>query len=109
MCDYSLHHVKTRPAGVGDKLTTSDFGTGTHGFAASEDASVAVCLLPGTELSFAEEVRFWPNWSTWHRRIVRVEADRFGLSDGEPLREWLPCHDAIGIKAAAGYATVVRD
>ena len=56
MCDYSLHHVKSRPARVGDKLTTRHFGTGTRGFAASEDASVAVCVLPGTELSFAEEV-----------------------------------------------------
>jgi hypothetical protein len=65
MCDYSLHNVKTRPAKVGDKLTTRSFGTGTRGFAASEDASVAVCLMPGTELSFADEVsrqRFWP-WS----------------------------------------------
>jgi len=50
MCDYSLEHVKSRPAEVGDKLTTSNFGRGTHGFAASEDASVAVCVLPGTEL-----------------------------------------------------------
>ena len=58
MCDYSLHNVKTRPAKVGDKLTTRDFGTGTHGFATSEDASVAVCVLPGTELSFADEVMF---------------------------------------------------
>jgi hypothetical protein len=56
MCDYSLQNVKSRPAKVGDKLTTSDFGTGTRGFAASEDASVAVCVLPGTELSFAREV-----------------------------------------------------
>ncbi len=65
MCDYSLHNVKSRPAQVGDKLTTRNFGTGTRGFAAPEDASVAVCLLPGTELSFVEEVagvRLWP-WS----------------------------------------------
>ena len=65
MCDYSLHHVKSRPAKVGDKLTTRDFGTGTLGFAASENVSVAVCVLPGTELSFADEVRcesLWP-WS----------------------------------------------
>ena len=67
MCDYSLHSVKSRPAKVGDKLTTRDFGTGTRGFAASEDASVAVCVLPGTELAFAHEVkrlptRLWP----WH-------------------------------------------
>ena len=53
MCDYSLHHVQSRPAKVGDKLTTRDFGLGTRGFAAPEDESVAVCVLPGTELSFA--------------------------------------------------------
>jgi hypothetical protein len=67
MCDYSLHSVKSRPAKVGDKLTTRDFGTGTRGFAASEDRNVAVCVLPGTELAFAHEVqrlsaRVWP----WH-------------------------------------------
>ena len=56
MCDYSLHNVKSRPAKVGDKLTTRNFGTGTRGFAASEDQSVAVCVLPGTELSFTTEV-----------------------------------------------------
>jgi hypothetical protein len=56
MCDYSLHNVASRPAKVGDKLTTRDFGTGTHGFAASEDARVAVCVLPGTELAFAAPV-----------------------------------------------------
>ena len=56
MCDYSLHNVKSRPAKVGDKLTTRNFGTGTRGFAASEDLSVVVCVLPGTELSFTNEV-----------------------------------------------------
>jgi hypothetical protein len=57
MCDYSLEHVKSRPAKVGDKLTTRDFGRVTRGFAASEDKNVAVCVLPGTELSFASEVK----------------------------------------------------
>jgi hypothetical protein len=57
MCDYSLHSVRSRPAQIGDKLSTRDFGTGTRGFAASENAAVAVCVLPGTELSFADEVR----------------------------------------------------
>jgi hypothetical protein len=60
MCDYSLQSVKSRPAKVGDKLTTRNFGTGTRGFAASEDASVAVCVVPGTELSFAGEVQSLP-------------------------------------------------
>jgi hypothetical protein len=56
MCDYSLHTVQTRPARVGDKLTTRDFGTGTKGFAAPESPAMAVCVLPGTELAFNEEV-----------------------------------------------------
>jgi hypothetical protein len=60
MCDYSLHHVASRPAKVGDKLTTRDFGTGTRGFAASEDSQIAVCVLPGTELAFAKPVECGP-------------------------------------------------
>jgi hypothetical protein len=58
MCDYSLHSIKSRPAKIGDKLTTLNFGTGTRGFAASEDATIAVCVLPGTELSFSSEVKY---------------------------------------------------
>jgi len=46
----------SRPARVGDQLTTRDFGTGTLGFSAHEDPTVAVCVLPGTELAFAKEV-----------------------------------------------------
>lgn len=56
MCDFSLHHTKSRPAKVGDRLTTRNFGTGTNGFAAPDDPNTAVCLLPGTELAFAREV-----------------------------------------------------
>jgi uncharacterized iron-regulated membrane protein len=56
MCDYSLQHVRSRPAKVGDKLTTRDFGTCTRGFAAPEDAGMAVCVLPGTELAFSSAV-----------------------------------------------------
>ena len=67
MCDYSLLNVRSRAAKVGDKLTTRDFGTGTRGFAAAEDASVAVCVLPGTELAFSipvtvTESRFVVGW-----------------------------------------------
>jgi hypothetical protein len=57
MCDYSLHNVASRPAKVGDQLTTRDFSTGTRGFAAAEDARVAVCVLPGTELAFDDDVQ----------------------------------------------------
>jgi len=58
MCDYSLHGVRTRPAKVGEKLVTYNFGTGTRGFAAPEDCSVAVCVLPGTELAFEAPVKY---------------------------------------------------
>ena len=58
MCDYSLHLVASRPAKVGDKLVSTSFPhTTTRGFASVDDRNVAVCLLPGTELAFEEEVR----------------------------------------------------
>ena len=60
MCDYSLQNVKSRPARVGEKLRTQHFNTGTTGFAAPEDASTAVCVLPGTELAFASAIRCRP-------------------------------------------------
>ena len=69
MCDYSLQNVKTRPAKVGDKLFTRQFSSATTGFCAPEDINVAVCVLPGTELSFAYEVkrsRLWP----WSKNII---------------------------------------
>jgi hypothetical protein len=72
MCDYSLHSIKSRPAKIGDKLTTRDFGTGTRGFAASENPGVAVCVLPGTELAFAREVERLPArlWA-WQERVIK--------------------------------------
>src|SRR5262245_26172203 len=56
MCDFSLHNVKSRPATVGDKLTTHNFITGTCGFAAPENSTPTVCIVPGTELAFSAEV-----------------------------------------------------
>ena len=77
MCDYSLQHVRSRPAKVGDKLTTRDFGTGTRGFAAAEDAAVAVCVLPGTELAFSRRGNNFR--SPLHRRL---EGGNTSLRDG---------------------------
>jgi hypothetical protein len=98
MCDYSLHHVKSRPAKVGDKLTTRNFGTGTRGFAAPEDLSTAVCVLPGTELAFAHEPTVtasgflgWGVKSIHHRTAIfrqvnkdepRVHHDALEFPDG---------------------------
>ena len=76
MCDYSLQAAKTRPAKVNDKLTVRQFGWSTKGFAASEDANVAVCLLPGTELAFAEEVRKVSS-IPWLKRVIRHKTTIF--------------------------------
>ena len=57
MCDYSLLHVQSRAAQVGDKLISSGFSnTISRGFAAAGDLNTAVCLLPGTEIAFDREV-----------------------------------------------------
>jgi hypothetical protein len=70
MCDYSLHHVASRPAKVSDKLVTMELTrSNARGFAAvgelgaklvihDRPPNVAVCLLPGTELAFNDEVRY---------------------------------------------------
>ena len=71
MCDYSLHNVKSRPAKVGDKLTTQHFNTGTRGFAAPQDPNTAVCVLPGTELAFTKPVSWQPRgFFAWKERTA---------------------------------------
>jgi hypothetical protein len=67
MCDYSLQNVASRPAKVGDRLTTRDFGTGTRGFAASEDVGVVVCVLPGTELAFENSIKLGTTFGLFRR------------------------------------------
>src|SRR5215469_10993401 len=94
MCDYSLHHLKSRPAKVGDQLTVSYFGhhLGTRGFAAPEDKNVAVCLLPGTELSFANEVRRDSTWMPWGTKIIKYKTAIFRQIN----KEWVGInHDAL--------------
>ncbi len=70
MCDYSIHHVRTRPANVGDKLVTRQLSYTTRGFSDPDVINVAVCLLPGTELSFTDNVRrerLWP----WTKSVIQ--------------------------------------
>ena len=69
MCDYSLEHVLSREAKIGDKLVTAVFPNSiTRGFAAVDGPQAeygggvlrhteAVCLRPGTELKFEENVK----------------------------------------------------
>ena len=63
MCDYSLHHVASRPARIEDKLVVTKFRNSiTRGFAAVGEPHVAVCLLPGTEIAFDQNVECEPSF-----------------------------------------------
>jgi len=77
MCDYSLHLVSSRPAQVGEKLVSTRFTGGTHGFAAVNNPAVAVCLLPGTEIAFEREIEFNESSSFFHGRRAAGCVARF--------------------------------
>jgi hypothetical protein len=66
-----LQSIASRPAKVGDKLETRNFGTGTTGFCSTDDINVAVCVLPGTEIAFEEEPvanHAWSILSAWRTK-----------------------------------------
>ncbi len=93
MCDYSLHHVGSRPAKVSDKLVTTELSkSSTRGFAAVGEhgaklvihdgpPTVAVCLLPGTELAFDEYVRYDRAFSLFGKARVNHKVARFRQID----------------------------
>ena len=78
MCDYSLHLVASRPAEVGDKLVATDFARSiTRGFSAVGEPDVAVCLLPGTEIAFDDEVQYDRAFSLFGKARVEHKVARF--------------------------------
>jgi hypothetical protein len=93
MCDYSLHHVASRPAKVGDKLVSTQFdGSTTRGFAAVDDPRVAVCILPGTELVFDQEIKHEPVMPFLPKRRTAQRLARFRhLNEHKPHAH----HDAL--------------
>ena len=86
MCDFSLQSVRSRPAKVGDKLVTRDFGTGMRGFADVDDLGMAVCLMPGTELAFAGEVARLPaGLLGWKTKTINPQTAIFRQVNKEKL------------------------
>jgi hypothetical protein len=91
MCDYSLQHVLSRPAKVGERLVTRNFGTGTRGFCAIGEPNVAICLLPGTELAFTQDVdAFSPTahhrtaiFRQVNKHVPQTHHDALELPDGQ--------------------------
>src|SRR5579872_5118588 len=91
MCEYSLHDVPSRPAKVGDELVTKEFST-TRGFAAvgehgaklvihDSPPDVAVCLLPGTELAFEDDVSYLRRFGLFGKAQVNHKVARFQQID----------------------------
>jgi len=88
MCDYSLHAVRTRPAKIEDKLVTTRFNNSiTRGFAAVGEPNVAVCLLPGTEIAFDNDVK----------------CDRLGILPDKNLRQRLARFRQINMDVPASH------
>jgi hypothetical protein len=104
MCDYSLHHVASRPARVSDKLVTTNLAkSNLRAFAAVGEygaklvihdgaPEVAVCLLPGTELAFDDDVRYDRAFSLLGKARVNHKVARFRQID---LDDPYVQHDAL--------------
>ena len=104
MCDYSLHHVSSRPAKVADKLVTMKLAkSNARGFAAvgehgaklvihDSPPEVAVCLLPGTELAFDDDVRYDRAFSFFGKARVNHKVASFRQIDVDDAHVQ---HDAV--------------
>jgi hypothetical protein len=134
MCDYSLHLIASRPAQIGDKLVSTSFPhTTTRGFASVDDRNTAVCLLPGTELAFENEVRcetgLFLSWRLGHKvakfRQVdtgrsNVHHDALEFPDGKTILLTqlckgqratvlqLPARSGVTVDAPQSFVSLVR-
>jgi hypothetical protein len=115
MCDYSLRHVASRPARAGDKLVSTSFlNSSTRGFAAAGEPNVAVCLLPGTELAFEENLQCESAYGFGYKRLLHKVARFRQVNQDRPNVH----HDALELpdgqivlvtKLAGGqHATVLQ-
>ena len=103
MCDYSLQGVASRPAKVGDKLVTTRFADSfTRGFAAVGEPNVAVCLLPGTEIAFQDDIEF-EGGLRFIRNWLREKRGGERLARFRKLHPDLPNthHDALELPSGA--------
>ena len=78
MCDYSLENVASRAAQIGERLVSTQFVNSlTRGFAAIGEPGVAVCLMPGTELVFDQDVECDHPLGLYEKRKLREKVARF--------------------------------
>ena len=104
MCDYSLHVVSSRPAELAETIITTKFrGTRTRGFASPADSATAVCLRPGTEVVFEDDV-YAESWFFRMPRKVNDRLARFRLVNMDNPEQH---HDAL--EFANGRTVLVTD
>jgi hypothetical protein len=104
MCDYSLHVVASRPAELAETIVTTGFwGTRTRGFASPADSGTAVCLRPGTEVVFENDV-YAESWFFGIRRKVKDRLARFRQINLDNPEQH---HDAL--EFANGRTVLVTD
>lgn len=80
MCDYSLHNCKTRDAKIEDLIVTGTIQTqlpyaahtSSRGCYALGERDVAVCLKPGTELSFTAPIQYRERPTGWFQGETTV-------------------------------------
>jgi hypothetical protein len=80
-----------RKSAISSSRATS--APGTTGFAAAEDLGLAVCVMPGTELAFAQEIASLSNsLLSWKARIVNYRTAIFRQVNKD--KHWSH-HDAL--------------
>jgi hypothetical protein len=84
MCDYSLKHLASRPAKAEDLLTVTKFAsTISLGFTALEDTNMPVCVLPGTELAFSENIAIGNGFLGFGEKTFAHKTARFRQVNAE--------------------------
>ena len=94
MCDYSLQTIRSDLRRSATNSPHATLVPAPRGFAAAEDAAVAVCVLPGTELAFSNAValkdpRFFVGWKV--ERLDHATAIFRQVNKNEPFKH----HDAL--------------
>ena len=118
MCDYSLDHLQNRLAKVHDCLVVKKFlGTSTRGFGLSAygASNTVICLRPGTEIEFDDDVMvpglLFGDW--WLAKIRSRKAIFRQVNLDDPLMN----HDALEFacgkvvlltRLRAGQCAIVR-
>ena len=103
MCDYSLQHVASAPAKVGDRLVTTEFrNSGTRGFTEIGAPDVAICLRPGSELAFDGSTVFAePFGFSLRRAKIAAGVARFRQVN---LEQPYAHHDALEFSDGRGWS-----